>query len=152
MPFKISALSESVYVLACTKMSAGKPAARGSEKEQFYEKTGQCAGPIGAGGIRGDRDAVLLPLRAEAAPYAGYVIDARNGQVLYARNAETRLHPASLTKMMTLYIVFEAVENGEIGLDDKVTISETPPASRPASLACGPDRRSRCAISSGPRR
>jgi len=77
---------------------------------------------------------VLSPPGAEAAPYAGYVIDARNGQVLYARNAETRLHPASLTKMMTLYIVFEAVENGEIGLDDKVTISRNAASEPPSKL------------------
>jgi D-alanyl-D-alanine carboxypeptidase len=77
---------------------------------------------------------VLLPLRIEAAPYAGYVIDARNGQVLYSRNAETRLHPASLTKMMTLYIVFEAVTKGEIGLDDRVTISGTASSEPPSKL------------------
>jgi D-alanyl-D-alanine carboxypeptidase len=77
---------------------------------------------------------VLLPLKAHAAPYAGYVIDARNGQVLYARNAETRLHPASLTKMMTLYIVFEAVENGEISLDDMVTISRNATREPPSKL------------------
>jgi D-alanyl-D-alanine carboxypeptidase len=40
------------------------------------------------------------PLRA--APYAAMVMDARTGEVLHARNADTRLHPASLTKMMTL--------------------------------------------------
>ncbi len=40
------------------------------------------------------------------------VMDARSGEVLHARNADTRLHPASLTKMMTLYIVFEAIEEG----------------------------------------
>ena len=34
------------------------------------------------------------------------VMDARSGEVLHARNADTRLHPASLTKMMTLYVVF----------------------------------------------
>ena len=77
---------------------------------------------------------ILSPPRAEAAPYAGYVIDARNGQVLYARNAETRLHPASLTKMMTLYIVFEAVTNGEIGLDDMVTISRNASGEPPSKL------------------
>ena len=74
----------------------------------------------------------LAPHRALAAPYAAMVIDARTGEVLHSRNADTRLHPASLTKMMTLYVVFEAVENGEISLDDVVTISanaEAEPAS-----------------------
>ena len=46
---------------------------------------------------------------AWAAPYAAMVMDARSGKVLHAENADTRLHPASLTKMMTLYVVFEAV-------------------------------------------
>ena len=62
------------------------------------------------------------PLRA--APYAAMVMDARTGEVLHARNADTRLHPASLTKMMTLYIAFEAIRLGEITLDTPVRISQ----------------------------
>lgn len=58
-----------------------------------------------------------------AAPYAAMVMDARSGEVIHSRNAETRLHPASLTKMMTLYIAFEAVRLGEISMDTPVTIS-----------------------------
>src|SRR6056297_1156826 len=77
---------------------------------------------------------IVVPLSAAAAPYAGYVIDARNGKVLYSENANTRLHPASLTKMMTLYVVFEAVENGEIGLDDPVTISRHAASEPPSKL------------------
>ncbi|WP_371039477.1 D-alanyl-D-alanine carboxypeptidase family protein, partial [Rhodosalinus sp. FB01] len=71
---------------------------------------------------------------AAAAPYAALVMDARSGEVLHAENADTRLHPASLTKMMTLYVVFEAVENGEIDLDDKVTISRAAAAEPPSKL------------------
>jgi D-alanyl-D-alanine carboxypeptidase len=63
-------------------------------------------------------------LRAGAAQYAAMVMDARTGKVIYSRNADTRLPPASLTKMMTLYVAFEAVKRGEIGLDTKVTISK----------------------------
>ena len=63
-------------------------------------------------------------VRAGAAPYAAIVMDARTGEVIYSQNADTRLHPASLTKMMTLYIAFEAIEHGEIGLDSRVTISK----------------------------
>ena len=48
------------------------------------------------------------------------VMDARTGEVLHSRNADTRLHPASLTKMMTLYLTFEAIERGRIGLDQSV--------------------------------
>ncbi len=62
------------------------------------------------------------------------VIDARNGKVLHSRNADTRLHPASLTKMMTLYVVFDAVEKGEISLDTYVTISRKAASEPPSKL------------------
>lgn len=75
-----------------------------------------------------------LPSVSLAAPYAAMVMDARTGEVLHSRNADTRLHPASLTKMMTLYVVFEAVENGEIGLDDYVRISRNAAAEPPSKL------------------
>jgi len=71
---------------------------------------------------------------ASAAPYAAMVIDARSGEVLHARNADARLHPASLTKMMTLYVVFEAVEHGEISLDTEVTISKHAASEPPSKL------------------
>ncbi|WP_370304473.1 serine hydrolase [Pseudooceanicola sp.] len=77
---------------------------------------------------------VVLPLSAVAAPYAAYVIDARTGEVLHESNADTRLHPASLTKMMTLYIAFEAVRNGEISLDTKVRISQHAASEPPSKL------------------
>ena len=77
---------------------------------------------------------VIVPLSAMAAPYAALVMDARSGEVLHARNADTRLHPASLTKMMTLYVVFEAVENGEIGLDTPVKISKFAASEPPSKL------------------
>ena len=61
-------------------------------------------------------------------------MDARSGKVLHARNADTRLHPASLTKMMTLYIAFEAIKKGEISLDTKVRISKHAAAEPPSKL------------------
>lgn len=77
---------------------------------------------------------VLVPFLAIAAPYADYVIDIRTGQVLHEKNADTRLHPASLTKMMTLYVAFEAIERGEISLDSKVTISKHAASEPPSRL------------------
>ncbi|WP_316289905.1 D-alanyl-D-alanine carboxypeptidase family protein [Aestuariicoccus sp. MJ-SS9] len=78
--------------------------------------------------------ALLVPLSAAAAPYAAMVMDARSGKVLHSRNADTRLHPASLTKMMTLYIVFEAVQNGELSMDSVITISRNAAAEPPSKL------------------
>ena len=77
---------------------------------------------------------VVLASPARAAPYAAMVIDARSGEVLHSRNADTRLHPASLTKMMTLYIAFEAVRLGELTMDTPITISSNAAAEPPSRL------------------
>ena len=84
---------------------------------------------------------VLSPLAAAAAPYAAMVMDARTGEVLHSENADTRLHPASLTKMMTLYIAFEAVKNGEISLDTQVRISQKAAAEQPSKLGLKPGQK-----------
>jgi len=77
---------------------------------------------------------MMLALPGQAAPYAEMVIDARTGEVIRARNADARLHPASLTKMMTLYIAFEAVRRGEITLDTEVRISRNAANEPPSKL------------------
>jgi D-alanyl-D-alanine carboxypeptidase len=59
-----------------------------------------------------------------AAQYAALVMDARSGKVVHSRNADRRLHPASLTKMMTLYVTFEAIERGEISVDSVIRVSK----------------------------
>jgi len=71
---------------------------------------------------------------AEAQQYAALVMDARTGKVVHSRNADTRLHPASLTKMMTLYIVFDAVRRGRLSLDQKVTVSSHAASEPPSKL------------------
>jgi D-alanyl-D-alanine carboxypeptidase len=57
------------------------------------------------------------------ARYASIVIDYDTGRVLHESNADTRNYPASLAKMMTLYLAFEALERGDITLDKKLTVS-----------------------------
>ncbi len=74
------------------------------------------------------------PQEAGAAPYAAYVMDARTGETLYSENSEARLHPASLTKMMTLYIAFEEIERGRLSLDTMVTVSKNAAAQPPSRL------------------
>ena len=69
-----------------------------------------------------------------SAPYAAVVMDARTGKIYHSRNADTRLHPASLTKMMTLYVAFQAIEQNEITLDSYVTISANATSEPPSRL------------------
>jgi D-alanyl-D-alanine carboxypeptidase len=71
---------------------------------------------------------------AQAQQYAALVMDARTGKVLYSKNAETQVHPASLTKMMTLYIVFDQVRQGRLSLDQKVRVSANAASEPPSKL------------------
>lgn len=75
---------------------------------------------------------------AKASKYAGIVVDARTGNVMYSENADTLRYPASLTKMMTLYLVFEALESGRISLDSRVPISKNASAEPPSKLGLRP--------------
>ncbi len=52
------------------------------------------------------------------------LIEATTGKVLYEKNPDEKLPPASVTKVMTLYLIYEAIENGKIKWDDIVTVSE----------------------------
>ncbi|MGB1864435.1 MAG: hypothetical protein ACPHOL_09015, partial [Candidatus Puniceispirillum sp.] len=55
---------------------------------------------------------MLWPQHAMAAKYASIVINADTGRVMYARNADATRYPASLTKIMTLYLLFEEIKSG----------------------------------------
>ena len=52
------------------------------------------------------------------------LMEAKTGTVLYSLNKDTMLPPASVTKIMTLLLVFEAIEEGKLSYDDKLTVSE----------------------------
>lgn len=71
---------------------------------------------------------------ARAAEYAGIVIDANTGKTLYAASADSARYPASLTKMMTLYMVFEALDAGRIRKDTRVPFSAHAAARPPTKL------------------
>ncbi len=72
---------------------------------------------------------------AAAAPkYAGIVVDAKTGKVLYGEDPDGLRYPASLTKMMTLYLTFEALEAGRISLDTSVPVSTNAAAEPPSKL------------------
>ncbi|MFN3847768.1 MAG: serine hydrolase, partial [Paracoccaceae bacterium] len=69
---------------------------------------------------------------------ASLVLDARTGKVLSAENADTLNHPASLTKMMTLYLTFEALRRGDISWDSKIKVSKAAAAKPPMKLGLKP--------------
>lgn len=88
--------------------------------------------------LRGILLAVILAFSGgslQAAPgVANFVMDARTGEVLYARSADRHLAPASLTKMMTLYLVFNEIEAGRMSLDQMIPISANAASEPPSKL------------------
>jgi D-alanyl-D-alanine carboxypeptidase (penicillin-binding protein 5/6) len=79
----------------------------------------------------------LAPLVAQSddnARYAAIVVDAASGEVLFARHADSRRYPASVTKVMTLYLTFEALSEGRIKLDDVITVSPRAASQPPSKL------------------
>ena len=75
----------------------------------------------------------LAPVSATA-KYASIVVDVNTGRILHATNADTRNYPASLTKMMTLYIVFDSLNAGEITLKTKFKTSRRATQQPPSRL------------------
>ena len=72
--------------------------------------------------------------------YAGIVIDAKTGKTLYANDADELRYPASLTKMMTLYMMFEALERGTIKLNTRIKFSANAAKEPPTKLGVGAGR------------
>jgi len=68
------------------------------------------------------------------AKYAGIVVDAKTGKTLYASSADAPRYPASLTKMMTLYVLFEEMERGRFSLESRLKVSKNAAAQPPTKL------------------
>ena len=87
--------------------------------------------------------AISLPAAAQigSARYSSIVVDAKTGQVLSAVSPDEQRHPASLTKMMTLYLVFEALRDRRIALHQNVPISAHAAAQSPTKLDLVPGAR-----------
>jgi D-alanyl-D-alanine carboxypeptidase len=70
--------------------------------------------------------------------HAALVVDANSGRVLYAKSADEQRYPASLTKMMTLYLVFELIEAGKLDSSSPIKISAQAAAVPPSKLDLDP--------------
>lgn len=75
---------------------------------------------------------------ARASKHAAMAIDANTGAALHDDDGDARRHPASLTKMMTLYLTFEAIEQGRLSMSSKVLISQEAASVAPSKLDLDP--------------
>ena len=71
-------------------------------------------------------------------PYSSIVVDGNSGAVLQATSADASRHPASLTKMMTLYLLFERLDAGKIKLNSEMPVSAHAAAQAPSKLGLKP--------------
>ncbi|MFZ3006116.1 MAG: serine hydrolase [Phenylobacterium sp.] len=80
-----------------------------------------------------------MPSLPTTAPkYAAIVVDAKTGEVLYAKRADSPRYPASITKIMTLYLTFEALSSGRLRPEDTLIISPRAAAQPPTKLGLSP--------------
>ncbi len=79
-----------------------------------------------------------IPFFTSQPKYAAIVVDAKSGEVLYAQQADSPRYPASITKVMTLYLTFEALANGKLSPNDMITVSPRAAAQAPTKLGLRP--------------
>lgn len=84
--------------------------------------------------IAGATLATAPAARAADDNYAAIIIDGKTGEVLFSRNADLPRYPASLTKMMTLYLLFEDLERGRVTLTTRFNVSANAAAQPPTKL------------------
>ncbi|MGI9384705.1 MAG: serine hydrolase [Methyloligellaceae bacterium] len=82
--------------------------------------------------------AVLAPPAAAAPSYAAMVVDGHTGRVLYSRNADSRRYPASLTKIMTLYMLFDCLKQGKCTYKTRLVVTAHAASRPPTKLGLKP--------------
>ena len=78
--------------------------------------------------------ALAQPVHAATPPTASLVMDAHSGKILYSRNADEYRYPASLTKVMTLYLLFEGLEAKKFTLKSRITMTPRGAGMPPSKL------------------
>src|ERR1700678_2691273 len=110
--------------LALTAFAAGPADARHAARHAEHSDSGKHAEHTASAGP----------------PYAAIVVDANTGAVLHAANPDEPRHPASLTKIMTLYLLFERLDAGKLRLDTPLAVSEHASDQAPTKLGLKPDQ------------
>jgi len=77
---------------------------------------------------------MMTPSGGDPDKYAALVIDGSTGRTLYSVNAEAQRYPASLTKMMTLYMLFEAMDSGRVTPDTQIVMSAHAASQPPSKM------------------
>src|SRR5437868_14707219 len=82
--------------------------------------------------------AIAIDPAAAKAKFSALAVDARTGEILYSSDADGLRHPASLTKVMTLYILFQEMKAGRLTLNSRITMSRYASGRPPTKLGVKP--------------
>lgn len=131
-------------LVVCGESEAGPFAAFHLQQNSKDVTVRQALAGIGSKSHRAFKAAVILALAVTmvaaevttslAAPRSALIIDANTGKTLYAADANARRYPASLTKMMTIYMAFDALSKGKISKSSQVVFSANAAAEPPTKL------------------
>ena len=88
----------------------------------------------GAGHVR----PIHIHMGGYTPPFSAYAMDGNSGRVLYGRDENALRHPASITKVMTLYLLFEQLERGHLTLDTRIEVSQHAASQSPTKLGLRP--------------
>ena len=80
----------------------------------------------------------VLSSTSFAASYAAMVVDGHNGKILYSKHGDAQRYPASLTKIMTLYLLFDRLEEGKLTENSRLEVSKHAAAQPPSKLGLAP--------------
>ena len=78
------------------------------------------------------------PHESYSPPFSSIIVDGNSGATLSANNPDASRHPASLTKIMTLYLLFERLDAGKMKLDTEMEVSEHASEQAPTKLGLRP--------------
>lgn len=123
-------------VLACTPAEAARQRPRADAQEQtaFSTLFAPSEKPKRIASRRVGKRAKVAAYAPYAPPYASIVYDVNSGKVLEATNADAPRHPASITKVMTLYVLFEQLESGKMKLTTQLPVSREASMQPPSKL------------------
>ncbi|WP_029066366.1 D-alanyl-D-alanine carboxypeptidase family protein [Labrenzia sp. DG1229] len=123
IPTKISILLLALFLAAC-QTAQNQPSSQPAVSSAAVTSVETNSVPVSA----------YAPATAEEKGFSALVLNAGTGEELYAVDADAARFPASLTKMMTLYLLFEAVAEGRYTLSSPLTVSENAAAQPPAKI------------------
>ncbi|MDP3068091.1 MAG: serine hydrolase, partial [Methylocystis sp.] len=130
-PRSLAASFATITVLVT--MSAIPAEARG--RHHFHHRS---ASDDSNSAVRARANANSDPVVGEHRGFSAIVVDANSGRALYSRSEHELRHPASVTKVMTLYLLFEQLEQGRLRLDSPLMISQHAAAQAPSKLGLRP--------------